>query len=406
MADHHDTHGSGHPIGVAVLSSRESFTAVVDQATWSLGAGETRELLVEVTALAAQVAELQARLLVHGEATGAITEEPRATTGAAWLAGMTRTTRREARAVVKASKALAAHDLTRAAQARGEVLADQAGVIIAAVEALPEDPTVREQCEKHLVAAAAHHDAEELKILGRRVLAVIDPVAAEAHEARLLDEEEKAAAKKTRFSMRGNGDGTHTGRFTIPDLYADMLRKALNGFAAPKRVRSQGETYDHTRPSPERMGQAFCDYIGGYPAEDLPHAGGTNATVVVIMDLETLLGGAKAACLDTGTMITAATARRLACQAGVIPAVLGGKSKVLDLGRKTRFHTEAQRLAIAIEQQHCQHPLCDVPAWLCHVHHTTPWSQGGPTDTDHAQLLCPRHHALVHREPPDPPMRT
>ena len=206
--------------------------------------------------------------------------------------------------------------------------------------------------------------------------------------------------------MGDNGDGTHTGRFTLPDLQADMLHKALSALAAPKRVRSQGETYDHTRPSPERMGEALCVYIGAYPATDLPHVGGTNATVVVTMDLETLLGGLKAASLDTGTMITAATARRLACQAGVIPAVLGGKSKVLDLGRKTRFHTEAQRLAIAIEQEHCQHPLCDIPAWLCHVHHTTPGSRGGPTDPDHAQLLCPRHHALTHRDPPDPPRRT
>ena len=96
----------------------------------------------------------------------------------------------------------------------------------------------------------------------------------------------------------------------------------------------------------------------------------------------------------------------MACEAGVIPAVLGGKSKVLDLGRKTRFHTEAQRLALAIEQKHCQAPLCDVPAWLCHVHHTIHWRRGGETNTHGAQLLCPRHHTLVHREPPDPPMRT
>ena len=406
MADHHDTYGSGHPIKVAVLSARGQFSDVADHATWSLGDAETRELLVEVTALAAQVAEVQARLLAHGEATGATTTQARASTSAAWLAGTTRTTRRDARAVCRAAAELGAYELTRSAQARGEVLVDQAQVIIAAVEALPSDPVVREQCEKHLLAEAAHHDASDLKTLGRRVLAVIDPAAAEAHEARLLEEEEKAAAKKTRFSMGANGDGTHTGRFTIPDLQADMLRKALTAFAAPKRVRSQGETYDHSRPSPERMGEAFRTYISAFPAADLPHAGGTNATVVVTMDLATLLGGEKAACLDTGTMITAATARRLACQAGVIPAVLGGASKVLDLGRKTRFHTEAQRLAIAIEQKHCQHPLCDVPAWLCHVHHTTPWSQGGPTDTDHAQLLCPRHHALTHRPPPDPPMRT
>ena len=50
-------------------------------------------------------------------------------------------------------------------------------------------------------------------------------------------------------------------------------------------------------------------------------------------DLETLLGGIKAAKLDTGEHISAGLARRIACEAGIIPAVLGGKSEVLDLGR-------------------------------------------------------------------------
>ncbi len=406
MADHIGTPGSAHPITDLVCAARDGFAEAVDQATWSLGGAETRDLLVQVTALAAQVSELQARLLVHGEATEATTTQAQAASSAAWLSASTRTTRRTARAAVKLAGELAAHELTRVALGRGEVLADQAAVVIDAVEALPTDPAIREQCEKHLLAEAAHHDAVELKILGRRVLAVVDPEAAEAHEAQLLEDEEKAAEKKTRLSMGDNGDGTSTGRFTVPSLYADMLRKALSALAAPKHVRSQGETYDVERPSPERMGAAFCEFIERYPAEQVPHAGGTSATVVVTMDLETLLGGLKAASLDTGTMITAATARRLACQAGIIPAVLGGGAKVLDLGRKTRFHTESQRLAIAIEQRHCQHPLCDVPAWLCHVHHTTPWSLGGSTTTEDAQLLCPRHHALIHRNSPDPPMRT
>lgn len=406
MADHHDTYGSGHPIGAAVLSSRAALAAVVDHPTWALGGHETHDLLVQVTALAAQVSEVQARLLAHAEATDATTTEAQATSTAAWLAATTRTTRRAARAATKLADDLTAHEATRLALARGEVLTDQASVIIEAVEALPSDAEVRERCEQHLLAAAAHHDAIELKILGRRVLAVVDPEAAEAHEADLLDKQERAAETKTRFSMGDNGDGTSTGRFTIPDLHGDMLRKALTALAAPRHVRSQGESYDHDRPSPARMGEAFCEFVGGYPAGELPHVGGTSASVVVTMDLATLLGGAKAASLDTGTMITAATARRLACQAGVIPAVLGGSSKVLDLGRKARFHTEAQRLALAIEQRHCQSPLCEVPAWLCHVHHTTPWAEGGHTNTDQAQLLCPRHHTLAHRDPPDPPLRT
>ena len=101
------------------------------------------------------------------------------------------------------------------------------------------------------------------------------------------------------------------------------------------------------------MGLAFQEYIETYPAEALPKAGGVNATVVVTMTLETLLGGLKAAQLDTGEKITAGEARRLACQAGIIPAVLDGKSKVLDLGRKRRFHSESQRIVATIEQGGC-----------------------------------------------------
>ncbi|WP_323791605.1 DUF222 domain-containing protein [Nocardioides sp.] len=358
MADTTTHAGSGHPIGAVVGAARAGFAGIVEAQTWSLGGAETRDLLVEVTALAAQVAELQARLLVHGESTGATSTEVQATSTAAWLAGTTRTVKRDAFAATKLAGKLAAWEATRFSVARGEVLPDQAGVIVDAVEALPEQTWVRQQCEKHLLALAAEHDAKDLKTLGRRVLAVIDPEAAEAHEAKLLEEEEKRAATKTRFSMGTNGDGTHTGRFTIPDLYADMLKKALHGFAAPKHVRSQGGAYDYQRPSPERAGEAFCEFIERHPIDQVPDAGGTSATVVVTVELATLLGGIKAAALDTGTMITAGTARRLACEAGIIPAVLNGTSQVLDLGRKNRFHTKTQRLAIGLAQKHCQAPAC------------------------------------------------
>ena len=45
------------------------------------------------------------------------------------------------------------------------------------------------------------------------------------------------------------------------------------------------------RPGPERLGQAFTELIQRYPTKQLPKAGGLNATVVVTMPLDTLLGG-------------------------------------------------------------------------------------------------------------------
>jgi len=89
-----------------------------------------------------------------------------------------------------------------------------------------------------------------------------------------------------------------------------------------------------------------------------------------------------------------------------MPAVLDKTGHVLDLGRSHRFHTPAQRLAIILEQKTCQHPSCEVPGAFCHVHHTTPWSKGGTTNTTDAVLLCPYHHHQSHTDNIDYPIRT
>jgi len=93
---------------------------------------------------------------------------------------------------------------------------------------------------------------------------------------------------------------------------------------------------------------------------------------------------------------TASQARRLACQAKILPAVLGGRSEVLDLGRSRRLHSAAQRRAIRIRHHQCQADGCTVPAAWCETHHPHAWSAGGKTDLDNAALLCSHHHHRAH----------
>ncbi|MDQ6686138.1 MAG: HNH endonuclease, partial [Actinomycetota bacterium] len=112
--------------------------------------------------------------------------------------------------------------------------------------------------------------------------------------------------------------------------------------------------------------------------------------------LESLLGRDTVATLDTGERVSASEARRIACETGIIPAVLGGRDEVLDLGRARRFHTGRQRIAIALRDQTCTAQGCDWPPGMCHVHHDRPWSRGGSTDTKTGRLLCPRHHSMAH----------
>jgi hypothetical protein len=55
--------------------------------------------------------------------------------------------------------------------------------------------------------------------------------------------------------------------------------------------------------------------------------------VTVAIDWDALRTALGAATLDYGQLINAATARRLACDGKLIPAVLGGDSEPLDVGR-------------------------------------------------------------------------
>ena len=108
-----------------------------------------------------------------------------------------------------------------------------------------------------------------------------------------------------------------------------MLKKQLLAIAAPKhRTRVDGQAPEPGRPSAHRLGEAFAEYIETYPTDRLPKTGGVSATVVVTMTVDTLMGGLKAAELDTGQRISPGLARRLACRAGIIPAVLGTQSQV------------------------------------------------------------------------------
>ncbi|CUR58701.1 HNH nuclease [metagenome] len=390
-----------HVVTRAVASLRASLSGLAEVPLWSMGAAETASTLVEVTRLAAQVAELELRVAAHAERVGV--EEPTgATSAAAWWAHAGHLTRREAHTKVRLAVALdTEHEPVRDALAAGDLVLEQAAVIVRAVEELPQgcDPEIVDRARAELVTLGRDHDAKALKVLGRRILDVIAPEVAEAHEARLLEAEEREALESARFTMTDDGHGRCHGRFTLPSAQGAMLLKALLGFAAPKHRAAVDGTAGERRPTPERMGRALCEYVERFPTDRLPSSGGVNATVVVTMDLATLLDGdhgTGVAALDTGESITAGQARRLACEAGIIPAVLGGTSQILDLGRTRRFHSKAQRIALGIRDKGCTAHGCETPPGLCHAHHDHPWSKHGGTSVQDGRLLCPRHHSYAH----------
>ncbi len=114
------------------------------------------------------------------------------------------------------------------------------------------------------------------------------------------------------------------------------------------------------------------------------------------MDYDTMMSGLGVATTNTGGRISASEARRLMCTSHVIPAVLGGKSEPLDLGRGERLYKMGQRRAMDLRDQHCRAEGCDIPAAWCEAHHLIPWLKGGKTDLADGILLCSHHHHRAH----------
>ncbi|HET9260794.1 MAG TPA: HNH endonuclease signature motif containing protein [Acidimicrobiia bacterium] len=86
----------------------------------------------------------------------------------------------------------------------------------------------------------------------------------------------------------------------------------------------------------------------------------------------------------------------VACDCSVTRIIFGPEGEVLDVGRKTRVWSTAQRRAITSRDRHCQGKGCHAPARDCDIHHVDHWANGGTTSTDKGKLLCRPCHTTEH----------
>ena len=374
----------------------DDLARAIDRPMWTMTTKDAEAALLSLTRVRGQLDTLLMKVLRQAEAVGAGLDTG-ATSTTNWWSHQTRTTRAEAHRLARLAKALDNREDVEQGMAAGDLRTDQARVITDAVDALPDtvEDWVPAAATAFMLEKAGEHDAKDLRVLGRRLLEAVDPAAADVEEARRLEGEEADAEAAASFSMVDDGHGTCHGRFTIPSRHGAMLAKELKARVAHAIRKSPSQA--RSTSARHRMGQAFMDYLEARSSSPAPTSGGVSATVVVTMDLETLLGGIKAASLDTGGRISAGEARRMACTAGIIPAVLGGPSVPLDVGRKRRFHTESQRIAMGIRDGGCTAAGCDAPPAMTEAHHDkVSWSEGGGTSVEEGRLLCPSHHRRIH----------
>ena len=180
---------------------------------------------------------------------------------------------------------------------------------------------------------------------------------------------------------------------------AAIIKAAIDPLSAPAPTTDEhGRTVEADDRSPARRRlEALLTVVqrGVAAADGVPTT--DKAKVVVLIDLDTLTSDVPGSGTTlTGEVLSPGAVRRMACDAQIVPAVLGASSEPLDLGRTRRLFTRGQRLALTLRDRGCTYPGCTVPATWCDAHHLTHWARGGPTTLTNAALLCPRHHTHVH----------
>ena len=133
-----------------------------------------------------------------------------------------------------------------------------------------------------------------------------------------------------------------------------------------------------------------------FESGDAPALAPDRHEIAVHVEADVLSNAGAGRCeIEHRTAIAAETARRLCCDAGIVPVVDGANGEPLSVGRRTRSIPPAVRRALSNRDRGCRFPGCPATHRL-HGHHVKHWANGGETSLDNLVLLCPTHHRLVH----------
>ncbi len=314
---------------------------------------------------------------------------------------------RDARRMVRGAEKAREHGVVLEALSEGGINASQAEALC--------DARVPDGVRAELVAAAAGEDTDATRRRVRQAEAdhsVETPMerferqrqARSAgwqrdHEGMLrlwakLDPEVGAAVEANLEALRRqywlDDKQVRSERRTPAQRDADVLAYALAGItltdtdsAAVDRLRA--------RSRPDRL--PTHEPAAGNPERRLPPA-----QISVLIGLDALRGQTDVAGLtDAGVELPPEIVRRLACDAEIIPMILGGPGGPADAGRSTRTVSLRLRRLLIARDRHCQWPGCAEPPSRCDAHHVHHWIHGGRTDLDNLVLLCHRHHHHLHQ---------
>ncbi|MCO8274913.1 HNH endonuclease [Actinoplanes sp. TRM 88003] len=359
---------------------------------WSLSDEDIVDGLRTAYRLEQIAVALQARLVRQAEVRGHQTT-PR------WLRSHLLIDRRAARELGERAAALARHPEVEQALLDGRVDTGQATVITATIDTVATelaeagdadaDGRVAHDATTAMIELAERLPPLQLRRVGERILAHVAPQLAERTDELALTKQEERAHRARGFTLSAPVAGVVrlSGSLGVED--AALVRAALDPLCAPI-------VGDERNPA-QRRADALAEVCRlALRTGELPATGGEPAQLSVTVAFDPLTQALGTATTDDGVRLSAESLRRLACDAKILPAVLGGAGQVLDLGRSQRLPTGTVRRALHLRDRGCAFPDCDRPPRWTDAHHVLAWTEGGATCLGNLVLLCRRHHRLIH----------
>jgi hypothetical protein len=267
--------------------------------------------------------------------------------------------------------------------ASGDLSTEKAAVIRGMLQELT-NATV--ELERSLVDRARRKSLADVKDMCMRELAKLEHDALRAREVR---------NRERRFvNFKDMGDGM----VSMFGLLDNATVAPLRAWLEPEVQRQLNCQRDVEETQQRSVGQVYADALADM-ARHLSGcqkpADGVKTALVLRADLDDLERGVGLGECDTiNGPITVECLRTMAVDVGVLPAVMGGASLPLDLGRMERLFSVPQRVAIGERDGGCV--MCPAPLPRCNAHHIEFWDHGGRTDLRNGVMLCVGCHHRVH----------
>jgi hypothetical protein len=274
------------------------------------------------------------------------------------------------------------------------VLGARVGVRNAAVALAEMDklrPRLRDEALEAVwqgfIQIATDHGPEQIRQLRERLIATYGR---DKEFQRRHDQLKHGVA----LSQPMDDDGMATYRLRLDPEGREVLEAMLGPLSAPRPTPSCPDL----RSSDQRRADALVQICRRAAAAGGAAPATTKAAVYVTVDFWDLQRRTGAGTtLATGQLLAPETIRRIACDATIIPAVLGAGSEVLDVGRARRLFAPGLLHAMWLRDRGCTIPGCGAPPFWADAHHLVHWVDGGPTSLTNAALLCGRHHTIAHQ---------